>query len=209
MDFIFILLGVLIILSLFNVGSFVYKKLKINHFVISAFLLVLLLLLFVPNIKINNVSLSIAGFIVPIVISLKLLPKLKSKRRVSSFIVSVLLTITAVLVYNLIDFSMFEYSLIKPYMPLSIVLGLVTYLICRRSSISYLSLLYGITLGQVIFYQIKFSGEILVLGSQEILTALIISTLTSLICEGIYGLYVKNKRTRYEKKLERLKTIEK
>ena len=63
MDFIFILLGVLIILSLFDVGSFIYKKIGINHFAMSGLLLTLVVLLILPDIKIKNITISIAGFV--------------------------------------------------------------------------------------------------------------------------------------------------
>ena len=210
MDFIFILLGVLIILALFDVGSFIYNKMGVHHFAVASFLLALLLLLFVPDIKLNSFTISVAGFILPLIICFKFFPKLRSRRRISAFIVSLLIILTSVLLYKLVDFSTFEYSLIKPYMPLSIVLGLITYLICRRSSVSFLALFFGLNLGEILFYQIKYSGDfVLVLGSRELLTAFIISLLTSLICEGVYGAHVKRKKVKYEKKLERLKTIEK
>lgn len=210
MDFIFILLGVLIILALFDVGSFIYNKMGVHHFAVASFLLALLLLLFVPDIKLNSFTISVAGFILPLIICFKFFPKLRSRRRISAFIVSLLIILTSVLLYKLVDFSIFEYSLIKPYMPLSIVLGLITYLICRRSSVSFLALFFGLNLGEILFYQIKYSGDfVLALGSRELLTAFIISLLTSLICEGVYGAHVKRKKVKYEKKLERLKTIEK
>ncbi len=210
MDFIFILLGVLIILALFDVGSFIYNKMGVHHFAVAGFLLALLLLLFVPDIKLNSFTISVAGFILPLIICFKFFPKLRSRRRISAFIVSLLIILTSVLLYKLVDFSIFEYSLIKPYMPLSIVLGLITYLICRRSSVSFLALFFGLNLGEILFYQIKYSGDfVLALGSRELLTAFIISLLTSLICEGVYGVHVKRKKVKYEKKLERLKTIEK
>ena len=210
MDFIFILLGVLIILALFDVGSFIYNKMGVHHFAVASFLLALLLLLFVPDIKLNSFTISVAGFILPLIICFKFFPKLRSRRRISAFIVSLLIILTSVLLYKLVDFSIFEYSLIKPYMPLSIVLGLITYLICRRSSVSFLALFFGLNLGEILFYQIKYSGDfVLALGSRELLTVFIISLLTSLICEGVYGAHVKRKKVKYEKKLERLKTIEK
>ena len=210
MDFIFILLGELIVLALFDVGSFIYNKMGVHHFAVASFLLALLLLLFVPDIKLNSFTISVAGFILPLIICFKFFPKLRSRRRISAFIVSLLIILTSVLLYKLVDFSIFEYSLIKPYMPLSIVLGLITYLICRRSSVSFLALFFGLNLGEILFYQIKYSGDfVLALGSRELLTAFIISLLTSLICEGVYGAHVKRKKVKYEKKLERLKTIEK
>ena len=62
----------------------------------------------------------------------------------------------------------------------------------------------------IMFYQIKYSSErVLMLGSRELLTALILAFLTSIICECIYGAYLKRKKVKYEKKIERLKTIEK
>ena len=210
MDFIFILLGVLIILSLFDVGSFIYKKIGINHFAMSGLLLTLVVLLILPDIKIKNTTISIAGFVFPLIICIKFLFSLRSERRITAFIVSFLIVLISVLLYKLIDYSAFEYALFKPYMILSVVLGLITYLICKRSSISYISLFFGLNVGQIMFYQIKYSSErVLMLGSRELLTALILAFLTSIICECIYGAYVKRKKVKYEKKLERLKTIEK
>lgn len=212
MDFVFILLGVLIILSFFDVGSFIYKKLGLNHFLVSALLFGLVLLLFIPNIIIENISINIAGFILPLLLAIKLLPKLKSKKRIINFIISLLIITTSVMVYNLIDFSTFNNLVIKPYVYVSLIAGIIIYLICKRTSICYLSLFFGINIGNLLFFQIKYAGEynaILTLGSREFLDFLILSMLISLICEGVYGHHVKQKKFRYEKKLERLKTIEK
>ena len=103
MELIFILLGTLIILSLFNVGEIFYKKIGLKNYFVTIFLILLLLSLFLPNIIFDNIGITISGVIIPFLLCFKFLKELNSKRAYLSFFVSVLVIITSVMLINILD----------------------------------------------------------------------------------------------------------
>lgn len=196
MDFLFILLGMLIILTLFNVGEGLYKKAKLNHFVLAGFLALTLGLSFVPNLVVGNFSFSLAGFFLPLAASVKFLTSIKSVKQIGVYFISMLISATGYMVYAL--FAPETFQVVQPYVFAGGGLALVCFLCLKNARLVYSSMFFGLCLGEIIFYQTKFSGsELLIpLGETAVLTTLVLGFTVVLFMEGVRDAYIKRKETR-------------
>ena len=199
MDFLFVLLGTLIILSLFNVGECFYKKAGLNHFVFASYLAFTLGLLFVPNLNVGNFSFSFAGFFLPLAISVKFLTEIKSIKQIGVYLISVLISATGYMIYALLAPETFQ--VVQPYIFAGIGLAILCFLCLKNARLVYSSIFFGLSLGEIIFYQTKFSGseQIVPIGEPKVITTLILGFIVGLFMEGVRYAYIKRKETRLAK----------
>lgn len=187
MAFSSLILGVLLILVIFNVGETVTKKLYLKKIYLIILLAISFISSFFNPFIIGNFSFSIAGFIIPLILSIYYLFKVGS---VYSFLrvgVSTLLVTTLTLIYNSISYGDFEYNYLQPYMILALVLGLSVFFISKTPSNSYLSFFLGYSLSNTIHFLTKnldYDYSFIELGGQQMLSMLLLSTVASLV--GVY-----------------------
>lgn len=200
MTFAFILLGVLIILTIFNVGESVYKKLNIKKRHLLTLLIITMILYFLPNIKINGITFTWAGFFLPLIFSIIVILKTKKAKEYFKMFVMALVSFSLNIVYNLITFDVYESAIFQPYLILAIILGIVPFLSPTRL---YASNFVGLISAEIIFYLSRYSifGEYyLIIGSRKVFEMLLVSFVASTI---VCFLARKIKAIRIRHRLER------
>ena len=183
-----IILGVLIILSIFSVGESILKRIKISRQKFMALLLLTLLLYFVPGITINGITFTWVGFVMPIIFSAIVLTNTRKLKNFLKIIVCILISFSLGIVYDLITFDVYEASIFQPYLVLAVLLGIVPLLIVGEPKKSYASNTIGLLLSEVFFYISRYSiyGEYyMTIGGEKIFACLIYSFVFSAITYSI------------------------
>lgn len=201
MSFSSLLLGVLLILVIFNVGESVTRKLFLKKSFLIIYLAVSFIFSFISPITIGNFTLTFSGFIFPLIVSIYYLFKCKNMFAFLRVGVSVLLVTTLTLIYNSITYDFFEYSYLQPYMLLALVIGFSVIFISKTPTNSFLSLFTGYTLASVIHFLTKNLGSdygIVEVGGEQIITMLFLSLVASL-----FGCYVYRKVKLIKRRRER------
>lgn len=189
MDFFYILLGSLIILSLFNVGEFVYNKIGISHFVLCVLFVFTLVLSFVPDISFGGYALSLVGSIIPLLLSIRIVFGIRSKKDAFSFIVSCIISCLAIIAFSLLGIESLE--LIQPYVYFSLGLGVIIQLFTKNMRVSFASMFFGLSIGSFIFFQTKFGGTdaIFIFGSKELLISVLCAMLAGVVISLFQSFY--------------------
>ncbi len=205
MTFAFILLGVLIIMAIFNVGESVYKKLNIKKRHLVTLLIVTMILYFLPNVIINGITFTWVGFFLPLIFSVIVILKTKKTKEYFKMFVMALISFSLNIVYNLITFDVYESAIFQPYLILAIILGIMPFIIPTRL---YASNFIGLILAEIIFYLSRYSifGEYyLIIGSRKVFEMLLVSFVTSTIAyflaRKIKMLRVRHRLAKKEKEL--------
>lgn len=187
MNFSLLILCVSFILILFSVGESVYNQLKVKRLFILITVLALILFRLIPNITISSVQISVANFILPLIISVFLcVSSLRSLKSWVRFFVSTLIVVTLTLVYNVIEFNIYEGAFVQPYVFLGLVLGLLSFLVCQNSKIVFASCISGLTISEIIFYKSRYGVygfNNLVFGTEMMICTLLIAFIFSLLCQ--------------------------
>lgn len=184
MTFSLIMLGTLIILTAFNVGESLYKKLKIKKKYLMAMLIVTLVLYFVPGIKIFGVTLTWVGFILPLIFSVVVAFKVKNLKLYFKMFVCLLITFSLNMVYCLITFDVYESAIFQPYLALGVVIGTIPLFIAHKPTMLYASNFLGLIFAEIVFYVSRYAiyGEFyLTLGSRKVFEILIVAFVSSMI----------------------------
>lgn len=178
MTFSIIILGVLLILTFFNVGESVWKKIGLNKKWLLILLVLTIILYFVPSIKINGISFTWVGFFIPLIFSFIIIFQTKGKKNFFKMFVQVLISFSFGIVYNLITFDVYESSIFQPYLILAIILGSLCMFIVFDPKRLYSANVIGILLSEVVFYFSRYSiyGEYyLTLGSEKVFAIFLLS----------------------------------
>lgn len=184
MTFSLILLGVLFILVLFNVGESIYKKLKLKKTTLLALLLITIICYFVPGINIGGYTFTLAGFFLPLILSIVTLYRVKNLKAYFKIIVSVLVAFCLNIVYNLITFDVYESNILQPYLLLGIILGTFPLFLTKTPTRLLASTFVGVTLSEIVFYISRYSiygNYYMTIGSEKVFAVLLVSFVTSFI----------------------------
>lgn len=201
MTFSLILLGVLIILTIFNVGESVYVKLGLKKRLLLILLVLTLALYFIPGISINGVTFTWFGFVLPAILSVIVIIKVKNGKKYFKMFVVSLIAFALNIIYNLITFDVYESAIFQPYIVLGLILGTLPLILAESPKRLYASNFVGIIFAEIVFFFSRYSiyGEYyLTLGSIKVFETLIISFVTSTL---VYFLARKIKVIMLRKKL--------
>jgi len=143
MTFSLILLGTLLILTIFGVGEKILKKLKINKILIISLLALSIILYFVPPLVINGITFTWVGFVLPLIFSMVILLSNKKLKYVFKMFFVTLFSFSVGIVYNLIKFNVYESALLQPYIFLGIIFGLFSLSIIKDPLKLYASTFVG------------------------------------------------------------------
>lgn len=184
MTFSLILLGVLFILILFNVGESIYKKLKLKKTTLLALLLITIICYFIPGVNIGGYTFTLAGFFLPLVLSIVTLFRVKNLKAYFKILVSVLIAFCLNIVYNLITFDVYESNILQPYLLLGIILGTFPLFLTKTPTRLLTSTFIGVTLSEIVFYISRYSiygNYYMTIGSEKVFAVLLVSFVTSFI----------------------------
>lgn len=196
-----ILMGTLIILLLFSVGESVLNSAKLSKSLILVFLISCFVSSFFPSIKIANSEFYVAGFVVPLILSVFFCFKLNSVYSLLRILVCVLLVSVLLLVYNSINLESISYNLLQPYILLGLVIGVASFFICKTFSASFIGVFVGSVVTSLIYYAIQnqtIGGTGFVFGSEQILTIILTA---SFMC--LFSTYISRKVRYLRRKRER------
>lgn len=205
MTFSIILLGILIIFVSFNIGESVYRKLGIKKRTLILFLILTLVLYFVPSLTINGVNFTWIGFFLPTIFSLIVLFKVKNAKNYFKILVGTLISFALNIIYNLITFDVYETAIFQPYLFLGLLLGVGLLVLVKKPSRVYVCTYVGLLFSEIVFYMSRYSiyGDYyLTLGSRKLfetlLTAFAISLLGSFVGRKFKVVSIKRKLAKKE-----------
>lgn len=206
MTFSLILSGVLLILVCFNVGESIYKKLNLRKKYLILFLVLTLILYFVPSIKIASVSFTFVGFVLPLVFSVMTIVKTKRLKTFLRMTIAFLISFALNIIYNLITFDVYESSILQPYILLAIILGMGLLFVVQTPSRMYASMFFGLISAEIVFYISRYSiyGDYyLTIGSEKVfcmlITAFTASVLTFYFQRKIKTIKIRHRLKKSEK----------
>ena len=206
MTFSIILLGVLFILVLFNVGESIYKKLNFKKSTLLILLLVTMVCYFIPGIKIASLTFTLSGFFLPLVLSIIVLFKVKNLKAYFKIFVTILISFSLNIVYNLITFDVYESAILQPYLILGLILGTFPLFLTKTPTRLFSANFIGITLSEIVFYLSRYSvygNYYMTIGSEKVfatlLTSFTISLLSYYFARKVKAMHIKHKLTKAEK----------
>jgi hypothetical protein len=208
MTFSLILLGTLLILTIFGVGEKILKKLKINKILIISLLALSIILYFVPPLVINGITFTWVGFVLPLIFSMVILLSNKKLKYVFKMFFVTLFSFSVGIVYNLIKFNVYESALLQPYIFLGIIFGLFSLSIIKDPLKLYASTFVGFVSSEIVYYlssSVAYRNGGLVVGGEKVLTVLILTFLVSVIT-NYFAISLKKHLIRT--KLRRSKNLE-
>ena len=208
MTFSILLLGVMIILVAFNVGESIYAKLNIKKKYLLILLIGTLVLYFIPNLKINGITFTWIGFVLPLIFSVLAIIKVKKAKAYFKMFVALLISFSLDMVYNLITFDVYESAIFQPYIVLGLILGSVSMFLAETPTRLYASNFLGLIFAEIVFYVSRYSiyGEYyLTIGSRKVFETLLVSFVTSLF---VYFLARKVKVMKIRRKLAKKDVVE-
>ena len=192
-----ILLCVLLILLIFSVGENVLITSKIPKALVIVSVLTMLIGTFLKPISLFGCNFYIAGFLIPLMLSMYFCFKLNSIYSLFRIIVCSLLVAILLLVYNSLNLELIEYNLLQPYILLGIVIGIASFFICKTFPASFIGVFLGTIITSLIYYSIQkqsIGGVIYIFGNEMMFTIILVSSVLSL-----FSLFVA-RRIRYIKK---------
>jgi len=208
MTFSLILLGTLLILTIFGVGEKILKKLKINKILIISLLALSIILYFVPPLVINGITFTWVGFVLPLIFSMVILLSNKKLKYVFKMFFVTLFSFSVGIVYNLIKFNVYESALLQPYIFLGIIFGLFSLSIIKDPLKLYASTFVGFVSSEIVYYlssSVAYRNGGLVVGGEKVLTVFILTFLVSVIT-NYFAISLKKHLIRT--KLRRSKNLE-
>lgn len=207
MTFSIILLGVLIILVVFNVGESIYKKLGLKKKTLLLLLLATLVFYFVPSITLFGITFTWVGFFLPLIFSVIVIFKVKNVKAYFKMFVSILIAFALNIIYNLITFDVYESAIFQPYLILGLILGTLPLVLTETQKQLYASNFLGIIFAEIVFYMSRYSiyGEYyLKLGSRKVFEMLLLSFVVSLLVKyytrKFKAILIKRKLLKSERK---------
>lgn len=193
MKFLVLLLGVLFILTLFNVGESFLKRLNVKKIYALIFIGLEIISLFLPSFKMFDINFTISGFVLPAIISLFFLREIKNKKYLGRIFIA-FLSVVLITQLFLLTKDLYLQSEIVGWLVVSVMVGIISLFICYYPKQAFISLFWGVNIAEIIFYSTRnfsdFSG--LLLGNNTVFFAIISSFLIMLFCYNIY--YVIRRR---------------
>lgn len=171
-----IVLGSLFILTLFGVGESVYKKIGISKLFILICLGLLIGGLYVPNLKIKDISFSISGFLLPALFCLILTFRIRS----ATIFVDLLISGFVYLLLRLV-FVEFEFVPNEILFAVMGILGFVLALLSKDGFSVIISSFWGFVFGNIIFELIKYGNINMLLQSQFSIAYVLVCLTSGLI----------------------------
>lgn len=156
-----IVLGSLFILTLFGVGESVYKKIGLSKLFILICLGLLIGGLYVPNLKIKDVSFSISGFLLPALFCLILAFRVRSATVFVDLLISGFVCLLLRLVF--VEFEFVPNGVLFAVMS---ALGFALALFSKDGFSVIISSFFGFIFGNIIFELIKYGNINMLLESQ-------------------------------------------
>ena len=175
MDLNLIILGSLLILTIFGVGESVYKKFKINRIFVIICLGLLLLGLYVPNLKIKDISLNISGFILPTALAIFFAFKIRS----AWFFINLLIVTFTMLIVRLVYIDVEFVPILAQFLVMG-SLGVILALLTKDAYSIIVASVTGYFVGNTIFELIKFNSVINLLSANAI-SLVLIALITALL----------------------------
>ncbi|MBE7075162.1 MAG: hypothetical protein E7376_04210 [Clostridiales bacterium] len=207
MTFSLILLGVLLIFTLFGVGESLFKNIKINKRFLIIILLLSIALYFIPNVNIWGINVSLVAFILPLVFSIVVLVKVRNIKAYFKCFAASLIAFALNLVYNLINFEVYDVVILQPYLVLGLILGMVLPLLAVKPTRVYASTFLGLISSEIVFYYSRYSmyqEYNLSLGSEKVFAVLLVTFVTSLVVyyfiRKLKTLFIKHRLKKSERK---------
>ena len=186
MKFLVLILGVLFILTLFNVGESFLKRINVKKIYALIFLALEILSLFLPAFQIAGMNFTVGGLVLPALASLLFLREIKSKKYFGRIFIA-FLSVVLIMQIFLLTKDAYLQSEIAGWLVVSATVGILSLFICYYPKQAFISLFWGINIAEIIFYSTKnFSGfGELFLGNNIMLLGLISSFLIMLFCYNI------------------------
>lgn len=191
MTFSVMFLGLLIILTAFNVGEGIWKKIGFEKKGILTLLILCLVLYFVPNIVISGITFTWVGFVLPIIFSTVIILNVRNIKKYVRMFVAALIAFCFGIIYNLITFDVYETNIMQPYLVLALIVGSIPLIAVGEPKRLFASNTIGFLFAELVFYLSRYSlyGDYyLTLGSEKIITILLVGFVFS---EIVYMLYRK------------------
>lgn len=201
-----ILLVVLIILLIFSVGESVIKASKLSNIFVVVSLIAILISSFFSPINIFNSQFYLAGFFVPLIVSLYFCFKLQSVYSFLRIIVSALLVSILLLLYNSINLESISYNFLQPYILLGVAIGIASFFICKTFPASFIAVFLGTITTSIIYFAIQnlSTGSIgFIFGDEQSLCIILVSSVFSM-----FSLFLSRKMRYLKKKRARKIAIE-
>lgn len=197
MQYLTLLLGVLFILVLFNVGESLLKRLNIKKIYALIFVALEIICLFLPAIQIAGINFTVSGFVLPAVISIYFLKEVKNTKYFGKLLIAFLSVVLIMQIYFLTN-NIYGQSEILSWAVVSILLGLVSLLICYYPKQAFISLFWGINTAELIFYFSKDFSDLsgLVLGNNIMLFGFFIGFLVITICYNIFYVFRRRQKAK-------------
>lgn len=177
MTFSLLTLGVLIILSIFNIGESIYSWLKVTKLQRLLILTAITVSYFLPNIKLFGINTSICGVVLGLM-AVFILLKLKRIKLFAKLFVYTLFVFVLNIIYSLIEFNVYESSLIQPYLVLAGILGVSICFILNNPYLLFAGSYMGLMLSDFALYHFKYANNLdysFVLGGEKIICTIIVS----------------------------------
>lgn len=184
MNFNLLILGAILILAMFGVGESIYKRFGISKIFILVCLSLMIIGLYVPNLQIKDISLSISGFILPAIFCLLICFKIRS----FSFFVNLLFMGFICLLLRLVYVDL-EFVPIVVQISCMSALGCLLAFITKEAFSMFVSAFAGFVVGNLIFELIKY-GNIAFWGTGTGLSFVLISLIAG---SGVLFLKMKIK----------------
>ena len=153
MDLNLLIIGSLLILTVFGVGESIYKKFKINKLFIIICLTLLLVGQFVPNLKIKDITISISGFLLPVILCLLFMFKIRS----FGFFVNFILMAFSILLLRLCFTDLQFVPNIITFITM-FVLGAFMAFVSKEAYSIISASFFGFVTGNLIFELIKYNS---------------------------------------------------
>lgn len=183
MEFNILILGCLFILVMFGVGESILKFLHLNKYFAMISLALMMSGLFVTNLDIETISINIGFVLIPLLLSLLFIFKIKSA---SKFFVSLFFCILVALLFTILPIDEIYMLSYIPAIILGVLCGLCLAIINRSFAAYFVSVALGFNIANVIFHLTKYESFSL-LGNSYLYTSFLISIPTFAIiafCTG-------------------------
>lgn len=187
-----LILGVLLILLLFGIGETFIKRVRIKKIQLVCCLILLLFSLLLPAYNLGQLTFTISGFGIFLIISVLFLSEIKNKTFRIKFFISYLITVFFMQIFFIIDWTKFDIPQEILWIIMFALLSFIILKICIYPKQSFASLFLGINTAQII-HGLTSDGYIF-LGGDIVLLALIISAIFMIIIYNINFLLTRRNK---------------
>ena len=200
MDFYIVMCVCLIILVLFDVGESVLKNANIKKSRLLIFLILTVLLYFLPKISLGEVQVSL-NFLLCCLGFLFMFFQLKNIKQIIKVFIVFCIALTLCVCYNSLNLLQFEFAYFQPYILLAIVIGVICSTTTNNHNTIYCGVFLAVSISELIRSNGIMFGEqnVFCLGDSQFLCLLMISLFSFMLCLHITTFIKKIKQNRHKK----------